>query len=335
MKKTNLLTLAVSCLLLAISTFVACSKIRQEGHFSSAGDAVANAKVFYDAQASKISTPDSAAIAKCPWKSLIVTPIWDRARVQHINSRDRVVVPVQFDKPVVRFTNGNTVRVPVDKNTFIVIYNDTLDVSHLEVVSVLQNDKFFNDEAPVASRKFNGSITVRALNGDFIKGYYYVDGAPDKLYKEAPSAQVSSDKAGTKASFMVTPQIAPPGGAVYIDCDPTDWYIISSSDGGDTWQAEYWYTDFNCTSIYVDNSDTGVTSDGASYTTIVSPYPTPHQSSEWSQDNSYAGKHLCQQYSWATVGHSWTASICYLQCSYVHNDYPFESFIIGFTETCL
>jgi len=159
-------------------------------------------------------------------KSLEKISRWDKAYSIRVSGHDIVVVPLYFKEPLSVQTNigGNTKKDPINSLSKLIIYRDSVDNVHAEVVSGFKD--LIDNPA-----NFSGVIHVQNFNGDFIRGFLI----------DHNQARDLSMIAKPQTSSTITPTDNPQYNAI---CNYIDWYLCGTS--GCTFQ----YTEFlGCTSI--------------------------------------------------------------------------------------
>jgi hypothetical protein len=114
-----------------------------------------------------------------PIQSLIKNAVWSKAQTIQLSIGEIVVVPIQFNDSLYtrpNSTDSNT-RLPLSNLSKLIVYTDSSDQTHAEVVTAFPDSNFVNN----SNKQFSGIAYIQDWQGNFLRAYHYIKGKIKKL----------------------------------------------------------------------------------------------------------------------------------------------------------
>lgn len=154
------------------------SSFKQDSPVASSDFSITEAKNYFEKNVTPVSCKGSTAIVTVT-KSILQSKKntqWGRAIIKKYKDRNAVVVvPLLFEENIWVLTKSGK-RVTMGSMISVVMYKDNKDVIHTEVVKRIPDE--LREMHP---KVFIGMVIVEDWDGNFIKGYQFLDGQINKL----------------------------------------------------------------------------------------------------------------------------------------------------------
>ncbi|TDX01474.1 hypothetical protein [Dinghuibacter silviterrae] len=261
MKKINLVAVTAIILGGLIAGLISCHKNAGVSSAANPGAKIAEAKSFFDSKVFSPPITDKEQLSVNPRFGLDKRPVWSAARVVHISSGDAVVVPLKIKQQLNIKRDNGTTSLPINSITSLLIYTDSLDKNHAEVLTWMPDDVYLKSPGG----KFSGYINIEDWSGDFLKGFHYTSGVSDHSYYSSTSAMDEVSKV-TTLSQNQTDEF-PVTGCYYVD-----WYGCTPDADGNLSNCQYSYTQEVCDDGGGSTGTTGTSvSSSGDYVSVTGP----------------------------------------------------------------
>ncbi|RZK36603.1 MAG: hypothetical protein EOO90_27055 [Pedobacter sp.] len=124
------------------------------------------------------------------------TPLWDKAVIKKISLGNAVMVPIKFEEKIYSAPEGSSELSRLDQNSYLMIYKDKKQVTHMEWVTKSPYHTLNKKE------KFVGTVVVEEWNGNFIKAFAY--GPNKEIINLEPKEAVTFSKVSFTRSIICT-----------------------------------------------------------------------------------------------------------------------------------
>jgi uncharacterized membrane protein YgcG len=185
------------------------------------GKLILDAQKYFEAEVLPLNSQvsNNANLRRSYRGSLSKNVKWNNASTKSLTVGTGVVVPITFSEPLYAKRGDNTSALSINNTTYLLIYTGTDKLMHAEMVTSLPDENYLSNSR--SKKSFSGIAIVEDWQGNFLKGYHYLNGAIRRL--SYPSIGLSSAK---------------------VVCIITDWFTCVATEYGQS--CTYNYTETIC-----------------------------------------------------------------------------------------
>jgi len=254
------------CILFISGIYYACTKVHRASSIKDATQ-IQQAKDYFEQNVLPYHNPDTSAPVAYIRSTLHKNPIWSSASVQQMQWGTTVVAPLAFKEPL-KVKEG-PYDIPIDSISYLLMYKDSMSVTHCEVVTQIPDTAFLNSTA--SFKQFSGIALVEEWSGKPIAQYSYSRGVCRRISSSSVVQQdptTTTARIGTQGTQKQVMEIGPCGGAGGVVTE-TDWYACNRASDGSLFDCVYEYSVISAECYPVDggNGSGGVYTQGLSYGT--------------------------------------------------------------------
>jgi hypothetical protein len=252
-----------------------------------ASSVISDAKAYFEANVANLPAATGAQAAN-PSATLHKTPLWNRAYTQELDMGDSgkvtaIIVPISIKEPItLKRSNGNF-SISLSLLTRLILYKDRQQRYHSELVTAIPDENSVANYN--ASRQFSGLYSVEDWQGNYLKGYHFLNGIQDKFL----SSRTSTSNLATSQGRTISTGVQT---TVDAYCYTTEYYSCSVYDGIYT-DCNLYYTNSSCVELPTNGT-------GDIYQMVYN-YPPSHSgaSPDWVENPNYR---FCSNLSFSSDG---------------------------------
>lgn len=133
-------------------------------------------------------------------KSIKKKPVWGKAKLETISLGKAIVVPLSYETILFGSRNqSNSERISIEEIAKLLMYKDLNGKFKVELVNFFPDGNFIAG----SSNAFSGIITVQKWNGDFVKGFKYLQ---NEIRSLKQIQGVIKNTAGVEPNYIQDPQ---------------------------------------------------------------------------------------------------------------------------------